>query len=151
MSSSYKLPSIDELIKAGHVINLNGSNFVKYSGLVAMAHMKGINRIKTEILIQDVTSEDRITEEKSEEETVKVIKKTIKTARVMIRATVYGQAGEEFTSLGTATQFNLKKNMLPFMFEMAETRAKARALRDFVGIGLTAWEEMPDFEPDRPK
>ena len=151
MSNTFKLPSIKELIKAGHVIHLQGNHFVKYSGLVAMAHMKGITGIKTEILIQDVTSEDRIDQYEDEHVPCKTIWKTIKTARVMIRATVYGQHGEEFTALGTATQYNLKKNMLPYMYEMAETRAKARALRDFVGIGLTAWEEMPDFEPERIK
>ena len=69
----------------------------------------------------------------------------------MIRATVFGLDGEEFTSIATATQYNLKKNMLPYIYEMAETRAKARALRDFVGIGLTAWEELPEYEPERPQ
>jgi len=144
--------SINELIQAGHVIQLGNNNYVKYSGLVAIAHMKGIKGIKTEILIQDVKAEDRITEEESEEGPVKTIIKTIKPCRVMIRATVYGHDGEEFTSIATATQYNLKKNMLPYLYEMAETRAKARALRDFVGIGLTAWEELPDYEPEaRPK
>lgn len=144
--------SINELIQAGHVIQLGNNNYVKYSGLVAIAHMKGIKGIKTEILIQDVKAEDRITEEESEEGQVKTIIKTIKPCRVMIRATVYGHDGEEFTSIATATQYNLKKNMLPYLYEMAETRAKARALRDFVGIGLTAWEELPDYEPEaRPK
>jgi len=147
--------SIQELIEAGHVISLQNNNYVKYSGLVAIAHMKGIKGIKTEILIQDVTAEDRISEEEQIEEgqdiKIKTITRTIKAARVMIRATVYGLKGEEFTSIATATQYNLKRNMLPYMFEMAETRAKARALRDFVGIGLTAWEELPEYEPERPK
>ena len=144
--------SINELIQAGHVIQLGNNNYVKYSGLVAIAHMKGIKGIKTEILLEDVKAEDRISEEESEEGSVKTIIKTIKPCRVMIRATVYGHDGEEFTSIATATQYNLKKNMLPYLYEMAETRAKARALRDFVGIGLTAWEELPDYEPEaRPK
>jgi hypothetical protein len=29
---------------------------------------------------------------------------------------------------------------------MAETRAKARALRDFTGLGLTAFEELGDLK-----
>ena len=143
--------NIKELIEAGHVISLSGNHYVKYSGLVAIAHMKGIKGIKTEILIQDVISEDRIQEEQIEENGIKTIIKTVKTCRVMIRTTVFGLDGEEFTSIATATQYNLKKNMLPYIYEMAETRAKARALRDFVGIGLTAWEELPEYEPERPQ
>ncbi len=155
--------SIDELIEAGHVIQLGTNNYVKYSGLVAIAHMKGIKGIKTEILLQDVKSDDRLVSEEVHEEQldnivqdtdeiqytkVKTIIKTIKACRVMVRATVFGKEGQEYTSIATATEYNLKKNMLPYLYEMAETRAKARALRDFVGIGLTAWEELPDYEPE---
>jgi hypothetical protein len=49
----------------------------------------------------------------------------------------------ERTSYGDCTPHNVSDMILPSALRMAGTRAKARALRDLCGIGMTAAEEIP--------
>jgi hypothetical protein len=47
-----------------------------------------------------------------------------------------------FSGLGDASPESVKPNICPHLLRMAETRAKARALRDALGIGMAAFEEL---------
>lgn len=51
-----------------------------------------------------------------------------------------------FEGIGDATRKNVAKNIAGHLIRMAETRAKARALRDAVNIGATALEELGEAE-----
>lgn len=55
-------------------------------------------------------------------------------------AWVYGP----FSGIGDASPDNVGKNIVPHIIRMAETRAKARALRDAVNVGATSLEELGD-------
>lgn len=48
---------------------------------------------------------------------------------------------------GTVNPGNTKDNMLPHATVLAETRAKARALRDLTGCSYTSFEEMQESSP----
>lgn len=48
----------------------------------------------------------------------------------------------QFTGIGDASADNVNRNIAPHLIRMAETRAKARALRDAINVGVTAFEEL---------
>ena len=104
-----------------------GKDAVLYAGLLAMAHEAGLTGITTQI-VQLPSAENGHT--------------CICTAEVtMCRNNDY----MKFTGIGDADLSNVKRG-LPII-RMAETRAKARALRDAVNVGEAAFEEYgPDTE-----
>jgi hypothetical protein len=55
----------------------------------------------------------------------------------------------ETTGIGDADPSNVSAQMRPHLLRMAETRAKARALRDAVNVGMAALEELGPDEPEK--
>jgi hypothetical protein len=66
----------------------------------------------------------------------------------VIKATVEMEDGRIFSGIGDASPGNVGKAIAPHVIRMAETRAKARALRDAVNVGATALEELSDGDGD---
>ena len=58
--------------------------------------------------------------------------------------------GRRFSGIGDASPENVGRNIAPHLIRMAETRAKARALRDAVNVGATALEELSDGDDAPP-
>ena len=54
--------------------------------------------------------------------------------------------GETFTELGDASPENVKELVAPHIMRMSATRAKARALRDALNIGMCSVEELSDID-----
>ena len=120
--------SIEELTKRGFTAHLRGNKktqFILYTGLIILAHEKGLQRIETEMVQCDWDA-----------------------GRFVFKATVVGKDGETFVEYGDATTKNVGKNIVPHAMRMASTRAKARALRDFTGLGLCTKEELEADESD---
>lgn len=99
-----------------------------YAGLLAKAHEEGLNKIVT-ALIQFPLESNGFT--------------------AICLATVTTEKGS-FTGIGDANPENVNRRIVPHLIRMAETRAKARALRDAVNIGVVALEELGGEEPDAP-
>ncbi len=59
-------------------------------------------------------------------------------------ATATFQDGRSFTECGDATPGNVNTNIKPHFARMALTRAKARALRDALNIGMCSVEELSE-------
>ena len=59
----------------------------------------------------------------------------------IVRDVVRTEAGK-FTGIGDASHENVNRTIAPQVIRMAETRAKARALRDAINVGVTAFEEL---------
>jgi len=59
----------------------------------------------------------------------------------IFKATVTGERGT-FTGYGDACKGNVGTMIVKDMMRMAETRAKARALRDYNNIGMCSAEEL---------
>ena len=113
-------------MKREFLVERSGRSFVLYAGLLDEAHERGLKGITTE-LVQAPTDANGQT--------------------AVCRATVVTERGT-FTGLGDACPTNVSRQMLPHLLRLAETRAKARALRDAVNVGVAAVEELGEPGPD---
>ncbi len=93
-----------------------------FAGLLARAHEEGLRRIDTEL----IQAPDDLNGQMA-----------------IVRAVVETDKGT-FTGIGDASAANVNRKIAPHIVRMAETRAKARALRDAVNIGIVALEELGD-------
>lgn len=116
-----KKPSLDERF----IMNLKGKDFVLYSGLLDLAHQKGIKSIAVEA-IQFPTKENGM--------------------EAICKATTEATNGEVFTDWGDANPRNVNSTVANHVLRMASTRAKARTFRDFTNIGMTCLEELGDID-----
>jgi hypothetical protein len=91
-----------------------------YKGLLAKAHEEGLSFIRTDA-IQFATDEN---------------------ARTAISKASITTSKGTFEAIGDASPENVPPHILPHLNRMAETRAKARALRDAVNIGVVSFEEL---------
>lgn len=104
-----------------------------YAGLLDLAHREGIKRIET-TLVQPPADANGHT--------------------AICAATVELADGRIFSGIGDANASNVGRMIAMHCIRMAETRAKARALRDALNIGGTAAEEFgtekedPDADAD---
>lgn len=111
-------------MKKEYMINVQGTEFVKYEGLLDEAHQQGLCRVATTLI--QVPHPDN--------------------GNVAIVAAEVETAKGTFSGLGDAAPGNVNRMIVPHLLRMAETRAKARALRDAVNIGVTALEEIGDLD-----
>lgn len=103
------------------IVNLNGKEFVTYEGLLDVAHQIGLQSIKTELV-----------QLPNEENNYLCVMKAVATT----------EDNKEFHGYGDASPGNVNSLIAKHLIRMAETRAKARALRDLTNIGMTALEEL---------
>ena len=113
-------------MKKEFIVERNGRSFVLYAGLLDLAHERGLKSITTTLVQLPSEANGMI---------------------AVCHATVETEQGT-FTGLGDASPENVSRMMLPHLIRMAETRAKARALRDAVNVGVTALEELGELEDE---
>lgn len=104
--------------KSGRVVGTK--EVVTYPGLLSKAHEEGLVRIATELL------------QKPSEEN----------GRTAIAKALVETAKGHFEAIGDAAPDSVNSFIVPHLIRMAETRAKARALRDAVNIGIVSFEEL---------
>lgn len=107
----------DKKIPDSAVVTIRDKKFIKYEGLLSLAHKAGLESIKVKSL--DVREEFALFE-----------------------ATATFVGGRVFTEIGDATPHNVNHNLKGSFIRVAATRAKARALRDALGIGMCSTEEL---------
>ncbi len=108
-------------MKKEFFVERQGQRFVLYAGLLDEAHEQGLKSITTSLL-QIPTEENRHI--------------------AICQAVVELQDGKTFSGIGDASPANVSRPMQTAIIRMAETRAKARALRDAVNVGAAALEEL---------
>lgn len=96
--------------------NIQGNDFVKYEGLLNEFHVNGGKSIKTKLI-------------------------SVENGTYIFKAVVEGEKGT-FQGYGDANESNVNKMIAPHVIRMAETRAKARALRDYNNVGMCSVEEL---------
>ena len=118
-------------MKKEFIVERQGRAFVMYAGLLNLAHENGLRSIRTD-LIQAPTGDNGY-------------------VAICAATVVLEKAGIEhiYTGIGDAAENNVGPAMRASLIRMAETRAKARALRDAVNVGVSAFEELNETEaPD---
>ncbi|MGH3144725.1 MAG: hypothetical protein ACRDTR_02885 [Rubrobacter sp.] len=111
------------------MITRQGKQYVLFQGLLDEAHSLGLRGIDTDLI--------QIPDESNQNVAI-------------VKATAEMDDGRRFSGLGDASPDNVGRNIAPHLIRMAETRAKARALRDAVNVGATALEELSDGDDAPP-
>lgn len=121
-------------MKSEFLIQRNGKIFVLYAGLLDLAHERGLRDLRVELVQSPDASNSYV-----------AIAKAIVTVK-------QGDTFAIFEEIGDASAGNTSSQIAPHIIRMAATRAKARALRDALNIGVTALEELKgDGEGERPE
>jgi hypothetical protein len=102
-----------------YVVYLHGKPFIRYVGLLTLAHERGLVQLTARIEYHA----DNL---------------------VLASATATFQDGRVFTEWADAMPDNVGVQVRPHWVRMALTRAKARCLRDALQIGIAALEELAD-------
>ncbi|MBV9748328.1 MAG: hypothetical protein JO157_05920 [Acetobacteraceae bacterium] len=118
-------------MKKEFIVERQGRSFVLYAGLLDLAHSQGLASIRTELIQAPSEANNRVA----------ICAAVVTMERDGLVRT--------FTGLGDAAPNNVTPAMQTCLLRMAETRAKARALRDATNIGEAAFEEL-DEEDAKP-
>jgi len=110
-------------------IERQGKRFVLYAGLLEEAHERGLRGIETELLQTPGAGNGEV---------------------AIVKAVVRTEEGK-FSGIGDASPQNVSRNIAPHLIRMAETRAKARALRDAINVGATSLEELDGDSGEAPE
>lgn len=108
------------------MIERQGKQFVLYAGLLDEAHLRGLRSIETDLLQAPSAENGGV---------------------AIVKAVVRTEEGK-FSGIGDASAENVGRNIAPHIIRMAETRAKARAMRDAINVGVTAFEELGGDETE---
>ncbi len=101
------------------VTQLHGKDFVQYSGLLAMAHERGLVNLSAHFI-------------------------SVTEGLALAEATAEFQDGRTFMECADATPTNVNPKVKAHFARMALTRAKARALRDALNIAMCSVEEIAE-------
>ncbi len=101
---------------------------IAYAELLKLAHEEGLKSIATELVLQPSEDNGRL---------------------AIVKAAVETERGH-FEGLGDADPCNVEDFLAPHLSRVAETRAKARALRDAVNSGVVSIEELDGVRPEAP-
>jgi hypothetical protein len=107
-------------VKDSHGRVVDTREVVTYAGLLNRAHQEGLKKVSTE-LIQCPSKANEMT-------------------AICMAEVVTGKG--TFRDYGDANPDNVDSMIIPHIIRMAVTRAKARAFRDAVNIGVVAIEEL---------
>ncbi|WP_319408763.1 SWIM zinc finger family protein [uncultured Desulfosarcina sp.] len=120
------VPRLDER----WITKIEGKEFVKYPGLLDLAHQHGLSSIEVDIVQMPTNDNGNF---------------------AVCRATVMSKIGETFTDIGDANPNNCSSKVSRHLLRMASTRSIARALRSYTNVGMTALEELADFNDAIPE
>jgi len=102
------------------VRSLSGREFILYGGVLQLAKQRGLKRITTRIVQVPCAENNHLAVCEAEVETEDGV----------------------FSDVGDASPSSVSRTIQPHILRMAATRAKARAMRDAVGIEMVALEEL---------
>jgi hypothetical protein len=116
-------------VREEFMITRQGKQYVLFAGLLDEAHSLGLRGIDTDLIQVPDESNGNV---------------------AIVKATAEMEDERHFSGIGDASPENVGRNIAPHLIRMAETRAKARALRDAVNVGATALEELSDGDDAPP-
>ena len=125
MKAEQHIRTVEVHDRTGNVVG--SKDVVLYAGLLSQAHEEGLARVRTSILQIPTEENGRLAILKAEVETSKGL----------------------FEAIGDASPESVGEDLIPHLIRVAETRAKARALRDAVNVGVVSFEELDGVTLDR--
>jgi SWIM zinc finger len=118
---AFQPPAPTPTLPAEAVLMIQGKPFVKFEGLLQLAHARGLVVLETTVV-------------------------SVSLDQAVCQATARFQDGRVFTDIGDASPENVAKHLRPHFIRMAATRASARALRRALNVGHCAVEELAGDE-----
>jgi hypothetical protein len=112
------LPEAPHSIDARHIVMIQGKPFVRFAGLLNLAHQRGLQSLKVTWSYND--------------------------AELSLAHAVAAFPFGVFEESGDATKDNVNKKVAPHFRRCALTRASARCLRLALGLDMVAVEELAD-------
>ena len=112
------VPGLDPCLTR-HLVVIQGKPFVRYAGLLDLAHQRGLVALTADWTYNDAELS-------------------------LAHAVATFQDGRRFEESGDATPANTNRKVAVHFRRVALTRAKARVLRDALGVDLVAVEELAD-------
>jgi hypothetical protein len=110
-------PAASPAIAPQHLCEIQGKQYVKYAGLLQMAHERGLVSLTAAWIFNDADLS-------------------------LAHAVATFQDGKRFEESGDATPANTNRKVAVHFRRVALTRAKARVLRDALGCDFVALEEL---------
>lgn len=107
------------VVPAEHIVQIQGKPFIKFAGLLQMAHARGLVGLTARFI-------------------------SVTEGLALADATATFADGRSFSEAADATPANVGAQVRPHFARMALTRAKARCLRDALNVGLCSLEELGD-------
>jgi hypothetical protein len=108
-------------IPSAYLTKIQGRDFIRFEGLLALAHEAGLVELSTTIVHCDLNM-------------------------AVCQAIVRFKDGRVFCDIGDASPDNVAKHLRPHFIRMAATRASARALRRALNISACSVEELSEHE-----
>jgi hypothetical protein len=110
-------PAAVQGIDPRYVVSLHGKDYILYSGLVALAHQRGLRSLKAEFI-------------------------TVTETMALAKAEAVFADGRVFQEASDSAPNNVGKQVRPHWPRMALVRAKARCLRDALNVSACSVEEL---------
>jgi hypothetical protein len=104
-----------------YVVTLHGKDYVLYTGLVALAHQRGLRSLKAEFI-------------------------SVSETLALAKAEAVFADGRVFQEASDSSPENVGKTVRPHWPRMALVRAKARCLRDALAISACSMEELGEAD-----
>lgn len=104
-------------IPAHFLTTIQGRPFIKFEGLLSLAHERGLVELITTVV-------------------------SVSDTLAVCQSTARFKDGRLFTDIGDASSDNVAKHLRPHFIRMAATRASARVLRRALNIAACAVEEL---------
>ena len=117
-------PEFSSTPDSRHIREIEGRPYVLYSGLLELAEQQGLCSLDVEVLQYPDSSNEH-------------------TAVCLARAEL--DSGRRASDVGEANTGNMSLQVAGFPLAIASLRAKARALRNILCVGMTCLEELGDL------
>jgi hypothetical protein len=132
-------PDPEYLVRRRFVMQQSGRDYVTYPGLLDLAHRVSEGRFEIATTLVQVPTRDN------------GMVAIVTAQAILFDNTPEGQELRRTSGIGDASPANVNRLMGAHLIRLAETRAKARALRDLLNVGAAALEELgPPEEETRP-
>jgi len=116
----------------------DGRDYVTYPGLLDLAHQVSEGRFEIATTLAQVPTQEN------------GMVAIVTAQAILFDNTAEGQELRRTSGIGDASPQNVNRAMGAHLIRMAETRAKARALRDLLNVGAVALEELGPAEEVTP-